>query len=169
MREVFSQRLFKSFKKIVPELSILFLAILSVQPQSLLGNSVISPFLCLSAVFYWSLHRQGHFNVVALIILGIISDILTGASLGFNPILFLTVFAISSWQRKNVLLKPFHLIWGVFSLVSGLTFVIAWAITSFVSLQYADVGPFATQYFMTVVSFPILDWLLSNIRRVVAV
>ena len=168
MREVFSQRLFKSFKKIVPELSILFLAILSVQPQSLLGNSVISPFLCLSAVFYWSLHRQGHFYVVTLIILGIISDILTGASLGFTPILFLTVFAISSWQKKNVLLKPFHLIWGVFSLVSGLTFVIAWAITSFVSLQYADVGPFATQYFMTVVSFPILDWLLSNIRRALA-
>jgi len=169
MREVFSRRLFEGFKKIVPELSILFLAILSVQPQSLLGNSVISPFLCLSAVFYWSLHRQGHFYVVTLIILGIISDILTGASLGFTPILFLTVFAISSWQRKNVLLKPFHLIWGVFSLVSGLTFVIAWAITSFVSLQYAYVGPFATQYFMTVISFPILDWLLSNIRRALAV
>ena len=169
MREVFSKRLFKSFKKIVPELSILFLAILSVQPQSLLGNSVISPFLCLSAVFYWSLHRQGHFNVVALIILGIISDILTGASLGFTPILFLTVFAISSWQKKNVLLKPFHLIWGVFSLVSGLTFIIAWAITSFVSLQYADIGSLAIQYAMTVISFPILDWLLSNIQRAVAV
>ena len=107
MREVFSKRLFKSFKKIVPELSILFLAILSVQPQSLLGNSVISPFLCLSAVFYWSLHRQGHFNVVALIILGIISDILTGASLGFTPILFLTVFAISSWQKKKRVAETF--------------------------------------------------------------
>ena len=140
-----------------------------MQPQSVLGNSVISPFLCLSAVFYWSLHRQGHFYVVTLIILGIISDILIGASLGFTPILFLTVFAISSWQKKNVLLKPFYLIWGVFSLISGLAFVIAWAITFFVSLQYADIGPFAIQYFMTVISFPILDWLLSHIQRAVAV
>lgn len=169
MRAVVSQRLFESFKKIIPELSILFLVMLSVQPQNLFGNAVISPFLCLSAVFYWSLHRQGRFYVVTLIILGIISDILIGVSLGFTPILFLIVFAISSWQKKNVLLKPFHQIWGIFSLVSGLTFVIAWAITSFVSLQYADIGSFATQYFMTVISFPILDWLLSNIQRAVAV
>ena len=169
MRLVFSEGFFEGFKKIVPELSILFLAILSVQPQSLLGNSVISPFLCLSAVFYWSLHRQGLFYVITLIILGIISDILTGASLGFTPILFLTVFALSSWQRKNVLLKPFHLIWGAFSLVSGLTFVIAWAITSIVSFQYAVVGPFATQYFMTVITFPLLVWLLSHIQKAVSV
>ena len=169
MRVVLSQRLSEGFKKIVPEISILFLTILSVQPQSVFGNSVISPFLCLSAVFYWSLHRQGHFYVVTLIILGIISDILIGASLGFTPILFLTVFGISSWQKKNVLLKPFHLIWGVFSLISGFTFVIAWAITSFISLQYADIGPFATQYLMTVISFPILDWLLSHIQRAVSV
>ena len=169
MRMVVSQRLFESFKKIIPELSILFLVILSVQPQNLFGNSVISPFLCLSAVFYWSLHRQGRFYVVTLIILGVISDILSGASLGFTPILFLIVFAISSWQKKNVLLKPFYLIWGVFSLISGLTFVIAWATTSFVSLQYAEIGPFATQYLMTVISFPMLDWLLSHIQRAVAV
>ena len=168
MRAVVSQRLFESFKKIIPELSILFLVILSVQPQNLFGNSVISPFLCLSAVFYWSLHRQGRFYAVTLIILGIISDILSGVSLGFTPILFLIVFAISSWQKKNVLLKPFHLIWGIFSLVSGLTFIIAWAITSFVSLQYAGVGPFAIQYFMTVISFPIFNWLLSHIQRTVA-
>ena len=106
---------------------------------------------------------------MTLIILGIISDILIGASLGFTPILFLTVFAISSWQKKNVLLKPFHLIWVFFSLISGLTFLIAWAITSFVSLQYADIGPFAIQYFMTVISFPILDCLLSHIQRALAV
>ena len=79
------------------------------------------------------------------------------------------VFAISSWQKKNIFLKPFHLIWGIFSLVSGLTFVVAWAITSFVSLQYAGVGPFAIQYIMTVISFPILDWLLSHIQRTAAV
>ena len=76
MRVVFSQRLSEGFKKIVPEISILFLIILSVQPQSVLGNSVISPFFCLSAIFYWSLHRQSHFYVVTLIILGTISDIL---------------------------------------------------------------------------------------------
>jgi len=169
MRVVVSPRVFESFKKIIPELSILFLVILSVQPQNLFGNSVISPFLCLSAVFYWSLHRQSRFYVVTLIILGVISDILIGASLGFTPILFLIVFAISSWQKKNVLLKPFHLIWGIFSLVSGITFVVAWGITSFVSLQYVGVGPFAIQYIMTVISFPILDWLLSHIQRKVAV
>ena len=106
---------------------------------------------------------------MTLIILGIISDILIGASLGFTPILFLTVFALSSWQKKNVLLKPFYLIWGVFSLVSGLAFAIACAITSLLSLQYADIWPFAIQYFMTVISFPILDWLLSHIQRAVAV
>ena len=78
MRVVFSQRLSEGFKRLFPR----FRSVsnnLSVQPQSVLEPPVISPFLCLSAALYWSLHRQGHFYVVTLIILGIISDILIGA------------------------------------------------------------------------------------------
>ena len=112
MRVVLSQRLSEGFKKIVPEISILFLIILSVQPQSVLGNSVISPFLCLSAVFYWSLHRQGHFYVVTLIILGIISGYFE-VILVFNPIShieFLTLIPEKkmSWASTRFCKKVFY-------------------------------------------------------------
>ena len=140
-----------------------------MQPQSVIGNSVISPFLCLSAVFYWSLHRQGHFYVVTLIILGIISDILIGASLGFTPILFLTVFAISILAEKKCVIETFLLDLGCLQFDFWTCVCNRMGNNLLVSLQYADIGPFAIQYFMTVISFPILDCLLSHIQRALAV
>ena len=168
MRVVFFQRLSESFKNLAPEITILLFAILSVQPHNFLGNSVISPFLCLSAVYYWSLYRPGHLSVLGLIIIGIVTDLLVGVNIGFTPMLFLIVFSISSRWQKELLSKPFHIIWGGFALISAIAFFIAWAIISIFAFQYAEHEPFVIQYFMTLISFPILGWVLSHIQRVLS-
>ena len=105
MRVVFSQRLSEGFK-IVPEISILFLIILSVQPQSVLGNSVISPFFCLSAIFI------GHF------IVKVISMLYTNYFRHYFRYTYWREFRVHSdiisysfcyfiLAEKNLLLKPF--------------------------------------------------------------
>ena len=82
--------------------------------------------------------------------------------------LFLIVFSISSWWQKRTSIQAISYYLGGFALISAIAFFIAWAIISIFAFQYAEHEPFVIQYFMTLISFPILGWVLSHIQRVLS-
>jgi rod shape-determining protein MreD len=91
--------------------SVTIISLLLVDLFVLAGNYP-APQLGIIALIYWSIYRPDLLNIVAVIILGILMDVMKSQSAWVYSFIFLLVNLIATSQCKFFYRKPFHLIWG---------------------------------------------------------
>jgi rod shape-determining protein MreD len=98
------------------------LLLLSVVSFSLPYISGVRPFFVLMAIYYWAIYRPTLIPPVATFGLGIILDLLTGAPVGLNALLFTVLQWVVRRQRVFLMGQPFVMIWigfGLTALLAG--------------------------------------------------
>ena len=141
------------------------LVLLSVIPTHVPGYGSIVPQFALMSVFHWTVFRPDLFPIIAVFITGVLQDALSGAPMGLNTIVFLTVFGVVLGQRRFFLGKTFLVEWLGFSIIAAGASIQAWLLLSAYHVNFMTPTPIFFQYLMTIGFYPFLAWMMGRWQR----
>jgi len=165
MKPGFWQRLDLWARNISPVGLSVVLILLSVIPTHIPGYGSIVPQLALMGIFHWTVFRPDLLPVFAVFVIGILQDSLSGAPMGLNTIVYLTVFGVVLGQRRFFLGKTFWVEWLGFSIIAAGAALQAWLLLSAYHVHVLIPGPVFFQYLMTIGFYPILAWIMGRWQR----
>jgi rod shape-determining protein MreD len=159
MRQTFWQRLDMLARNLMPVTLALLLVIVNVIPTQIPGLARVLPILPLIAIFYWSIHRPHLMPAVAVFLVGIFQDGLSGAPFGLHALIFLAVQGVVLFQHRFFIGKSFFVHWLGFALVSAGSSLLAWLLLSAFHAVFFSASLMALQYVTTLAAFPLLAML----------
>jgi len=162
MKPAFWQHLDLWARNISPVGLTVVLILLNIIPTHIPGYASIVPQLALMAVFHWTVFRPDLFPLWAIFVIGILQDSLSGAPMGLNTMVFLTVYGVVLGQRRFFLGKTFFVEWLGFSIIAAGAAFQAWVLLSAYYVYVVAPGPIIFQYFMTIAFYPILAWAMGR-------
>lgn len=128
MKRSFWQRLDLMARHVVPVSLACTLLLLSIVPLRIPLLNLVFPAVALVSVYYWTLYRPDLMPPVAAFLVGLMDDVLSGAPLGVNALVFVLVHAAVSTQRGFFLGKSFAIVWLGFALLAGTAFALSWLV-----------------------------------------
>jgi len=165
MRTATWQNLDIAARKLTPFLLTLALVIINLIPLHLPGYAAISPNIVLMAVYYWALHRPSLMPAIAVFIIGLFQDFLSGGPIGLSAGTLILVFAIAVSQARFFYGKSFLVVWWGFMMVSVGVAIIQWIVASFFFGTFISPDPAFFECVMNIAGYPLLGWLFFQIHR----
>ena len=165
MRTAAWQNLDIAARKFTPFLLALTLVIVNLIPLHLTGYAAISPDLALMAVYYWALHRPSLMPAIAVFIIGLFQDFLSGGPIGLSAGTLILVFAVAVSQARFFYGKSFLVVWWGFMMVSVGVAIIQWIAVSIFFGTLISPEPAFFECVMNIAGYPILGWLCFQIHR----
>lgn len=150
----------------LPVMLSVFAVIFVNVPVSLTG--LPSPLLALTAVYFWSLMRPDLMPPTAVLIVGLLEDLLSGGAPGLWAAGFLAAYTLADSQRESLA--------GLSGIGAVIGFAVAMFATAFVTYVLAavvysrlpPVGPLLVSAVVTIVFYPLVAWFYGwLLRRVV--
>jgi rod shape-determining protein MreD len=139
-----------------PSLLLLFLVVLGQLPFSLPGDSAVTPYFVLMAVFYWGLHRPDLLPAVVVFLVGLLQDALEGEPFGVNAFVLIAVYWFVASQQRHITGRPFMVLWLVFASVGLVAGSLRWLLVSTLTTTLIAPWSVAFEYLMTVALYPVL-------------
>ena len=158
-------RLLRILRLLLPGLVTFVAVLLTVLPLGIPFAAVVTPFLSLMAVYYWSIYRPDKLPYAATFCLAMLLDLLTGTPLGLSALVYLLVQVILNSQRTFFHGKPFLVVWWGFSLVMPGIALVSWIIASLYFNTLVPPMPFVIQAVLTILLYPLFAVLLSALHR----
>ena len=159
------QRLNMVARMLTPSLIAGALVILSVLPLHIPSYSSVVPSLALMAVFYWTLHRPDLFPAVAVFLVGIFYDILTGGPMGVQAAILLLVYWVTGSQRRLFLRRSFLVVWWGFMMIAGAAAIVQWVLMSMIFGTLIVPQPAVFAFLQTVALYPLFAWTFVHVQR----
>lgn len=151
---------------VLPPLVLALLILLSIAPIQAMGyNDIFPPFIYI-AVYYWSIYRPKAMPATLAFGLGIILDLLMGATLGLHAFILLVLRWIVKSQRRFLMGQPFMALWLVFLIVTITGRLIYWALFSLFARDFIPVQPALIGALFCVAVFPLFYGIMHNVHRV---
>ncbi len=150
------QNLDTTARNITPSLLLLFLVVLGQLPFSLPGDSAVTPYFVLMAVFYWGLHRPDLLPASVVFLVGLLQDALEGEPFGVNAFVLIAVYWFVVSQQRHFGDRSFLVLWLVFALVALVAEALRWLLVSTLTTTLIAPSPVAFEYLMTVALYPVL-------------
>jgi rod shape-determining protein MreD len=160
-----AQRLDLWARHMMPAVTTMFLALLSVVPLGLPALSDVMPAFTMMAVFYWSVYRPDLVPPVVVFFLGLTQDILVGNPTGLMALTLLAIHGVTLTQRQAFLGKPFFVAWLGFAVISAGAFVLMWLVICILAAELLLTPAVVFQYILTTVSFPLAAWVFVRVHR----
>ena len=155
--------------RILASLTPVTLAILSVilinLPVSVTGGLVPPPVLALAPIYYWVLVRPDLMPPVAVLIIGLLEDLLSGGPPGLWAAGCLAAYALADRERDIFAGLSG---WGAILGFASAAFAAAAAVYFLGSLVYwrlAPLGPLLLQSVVTVIFYPLLAIVMAWLQR----
>lgn len=165
MKPAFWQRLDLWARNISPVGLTITLILISVIPTHIPGYASIVPQLALMGVFHWTVFRPDLLPVLAIFGIGILQDSLSGAPMGLNTIVFLTVYGVVLGQRRFFLGKSFLVEWLGFCIIAAGAAAQSWLLLSAYHVHPVAPLPVLFQYLMSASFYPLLAWMMGRWQR----
>jgi rod shape-determining protein MreD len=159
------QKFGESARSAAPFLFALFLTLLGVVPLQISNYGQIAPPLALLAVFFWGVYRPELLPPLAVAVLGLLLDILSGAPLGQFMLIFLLVQGSLVTQRQLFLAHNFFILWWGFAVTAALAGVLVWLISSLSLKNILPIHDIAVQAIIAVALFPVVAALCHKLLR----
>ena len=147
-----------------PVVLCLLLALIAALPYRIPGLPAVMPQLMLIAVFYWSLTRPDLLPVLAVFLVGLFQDIITGGPLGLGALVLMLVRMLIVSQRRVLMDKPFVVGWSGFMVVALAAAVVSWILAATYYGHIPDPRPPLVQLVLTIAIYPALTWCLGRVR-----
>ncbi len=153
-------------KAILPFLSCIILVLIMVQSYKISNLTNLMPFLTLIAVYQWAVYAPRTMPPIAVFLIGILQDILSGGPLGMTALFLLIVRFIVVGQGRKLLGQDFLFNWLMFLLITFAYALLNWLI---VSLYYDEWQSFLFilgQAIFTAAFFPIIFMIFNWLREI---
>jgi rod shape-determining protein MreD len=139
-----------------PSLLLIFLVVLGQLPFSLPGDSAVTPYFVLMAVFYWGLHRPNLLPAVVVFLVGLLQDALEGEPFGVNAFVLIAVYWFVASQQRHLGGRSFLVLWLVFAAVGLVAESLRWLLVSTLTTTLITPWSVTFEYLMTVALYPVL-------------
>ena len=159
MKLTLAQRLDLYLRNSLPVMVALLLVLVNVIPLHIPGLSRIVPVLPLMAVYQWAVYRPNLMPPLAVFFIGLMYDILSGAPLGVNAVVFLVVYGVVAYQQRFFAGKSFLVVWLGFGIVALGASILSWLLVSILSASIVEPRAAIFQYLLNFGFFPLLAWL----------
>lgn len=156
------QRIDRLGRALTPVCLCLLLILLTVAPIRVPYLVSVAPLLPLMAVYHFGLFRPGLLPHWAVLLLGLLLDILSGGPLGVNALIFVTVRHFVAANQRFLIDKSFVLIWFGYALVSAGAVACSWALVAFLMWLPVDPRPAVFQYLVSLAIYPLAGWVLGR-------
>ncbi len=158
-------RLDRMWRSFLPTISVVLSVLLTVLPIGLPSLNVVMPVFTLMSIYYWTLARPDLMAAPFIFLIGLFQDSLSGAPMGLSAMVFLSghYFVIS--QRRLLAGQAFALTWFGFSVLAIMASTFAWIIVCVFYTRLVPIGPSAVQAFLTIVLYPPVASVLSQVHR----
>lgn len=160
MKLTLSQRLDIYLRNSLPVMVALLLVLINVIPMHIPGLSRIVPILPLIAVYQWAVYRPNLMPPLAVFFIGIMHDILSGAPIGVNAVVFLVVYGVVAYQQRFFSGKSFLVVWMGFGIVAFGASILLWLLVSILSASIVEPRAAIFQYLLNFGFFPLLAGVL---------
>jgi rod shape-determining protein MreD len=160
VRPTFWSKLDAGARQLTPFGLTLLLSLIGVVPLHVLGLGAVAPVLPLIAIYHWALYRPHLMPAVAVFVIGLLQDTLTGTPIGGSAAVFVIVHGVVNTQRRFFFRKSFAIVWLGFALVSTGAFVVTWVLVSVFYGVLIHPAALFFQAFLTLGCFPLLSWAL---------
>jgi rod shape-determining protein MreD len=161
-------RLLRILRLLLPGLVTFVAVLLTVLPLGIPFAAVVTPFLSLMAVYYWSIYRPDLLPPAAVFVLGVLQDILTGGPVGLLALVLLLVQALAVSQRRILLGQAFSVEWAGLLLIAAGAGAVSWALACTYYLALVPPMPFVIQAGITAALYPLGSWVFNRVAQVAA-
>lgn len=161
----FWQRLDQTARDLAPSALTVLLVLAMGIPLGLPAQHGVMPVPALGAVYFWTLYRPALMPPLAVFGVGVLTDLLTAAPLGLNPLLLLSLHAVGLTQRRTLARQSFLLVWVAFALFAAATLALGWALRALLAFRLLPVEPALYELALTVAVYPALSWLFVRVER----
>lgn len=165
MKPAFWNRLDGLARRMTPLALTLILVVVNVVPMHIPGLARVVPLLPLMAVYHWAIYRPKLMPALAVFVVGVLQDTLTGTPIGVYAVVFLSVYGVVMSQRRFLVGKSFAIVWLGFALVAAGALAESWILVSLFNVTLADGTAVAFQYFTTLGFFPVLAYVFLRWQR----
>lgn len=146
-----------------------FLAVMAViavnLPISLTGGLLPAPLLALAPVYFWALLRPDLMPPSAVLLIGLLEDLLSGGPPGLWAAGFLAAYAFADQQRESLAgLSGIGAVLG-FAAAMFVASAVAYGLASFVYWRVAPIAPLLLTATVTVAFYPLAAWFLGLAQR----
>jgi rod shape-determining protein MreD len=153
--------------RLLPVLTTLLAAVISVLPVQIPGYAALTPVFTLMAAYHWTIYRPDLLPPVALFGIGLTEDLLAGSPVGVNAmLLLLTRVAVLSYRRYFVN-RNFPFVWSGFTLLTALAMFGLWMLHCILDLSLIDFRNAVIRAALTVAFFPLASFTLGRAQRAV--
>ena len=159
MKLTVAQRLDIYLRNSLPVMMALLLVLINVIPLHIPGLSRIVPVLPLMAVYQCAVYRPNLMPPLAVFFIGLMFDILSGAPLGVNAVVFLMVYGVVVSQQRFFTGKSFLVVWMGFGIIALGASILAWVLVSILSASFVEPRAAIFQYLLNFGFFPLLAWM----------
>ena len=153
-------------KAALPALSVLFAVLATVVPWGLPADATfILPLVVVMMVFCWSALRGTVLPPYLAMLLGLLTDVMSGGPLGFWALM--TLIAATAGARAPSLTdgQDLNRLWLVWGAVAGVVACFGWLLASLYFLRWIDWWPIAFGALASIALFPVVLHGLLWIRR----
>jgi len=151
---------------ILPALSVLLAVLATAVPWGLPADASFTlPLVVVMMVFCWRIMPDAVLPLTACMLLGLLTDVMSGGPLGFFALMALIAASIGGLLRFTLEprdLAPLWLIWSVLALTLGL---LGWLLGSLYFFRWIDWWPILFGTLASIMLFPIVLRGLVWIRR----
>jgi len=151
--------------RLVPAVTTILAATLSVIPMRMPGFAVVTPAFALMAVYHWTIYRPELLNPLTVFAIGLYLDFLNGTPAGLSALTLLLSQVLVMGRRRWFVNRSFPFVWLGFAALSGLFMLMQWGVAGLFDMRMLDFQPFAFQGVLTVAIFPIASWVLVRAQR----
>jgi len=151
---------------LVPSLSIFITVLMMPLPIAFkFAGYWLVPSLPLVAIFLWTMYRPDLLPALAVLVLGMIMDLLIDGPMGVSSLSFLTAYAIVVSQRLYWLTLPRGGVLVGFITVLFACGTVVWLATSFAYGRFVSPVPVLLEGLMSVLVFPLMREVFGPLQR----
>lgn len=154
-------------RRTIPFLVAVALILMSLLPWPLPGVATVAPMPLLATVYYWSVHRTELMPPTAILLLGLLQDILTGGLLGLTAFMLLGAQWALLGQARHLARGPFVLELAGFAVTAATFAGASWLAISIYYRRPVTPNALVFQFLLALCLYPLLNWLLGLVRMLV--
>ncbi|HLJ64588.1 MAG TPA: rod shape-determining protein MreD [Stellaceae bacterium] len=151
---------------LVPVLTAVLAAILTVIPLHLPSFAAITPAFVLMTVYYWALYRPELLPNLVVFLVGLLLDFLSGMPyLGISALILLLVRVAVMLEQRVLVNRAFPVLWLGFLLASLGAGALEWMLVCGLRGAFLTPRSFIFQAVLTVACFPPVGLALARLDR----
>src|SRR6516162_4777733 len=151
--------------RLLPIVTTLLATVISIQPAHIPGYAALTPAFTLMAVYHWTIYRPDLLPPLALFLVGIAQDLLTGVSPGVTALVLLLARTVVLRQRRHFVNRPFPFVWTGFTMLTGAAMLFFWTLHCLFDGALVDFRGTFSRAVLTISVFPIASFLMGRTQR----